>query len=61
MTRLLPKFTSRDEAELRAFCASCGISAETTERAIKLRRKPFAASKPVVGRAKKRRATKASA
>jgi|EndMetStandDraft_8_1072994.scaffolds.fasta_scaffold291017_2 hypothetical protein len=37
MTRL-PEQVLRDEAEMRAFYLSCGISAQTTELAIRIRR-----------------------
>ena len=40
VVRQLPKLTNLDEAELRAFYASCGMSAETIESAIKARRIP---------------------
>ena len=38
VVRQPPKLTNLDEVELRAFYASCGMSAETTENAIKARR-----------------------
>ncbi len=38
MIRLAPKINLKDEAEMRAFYASCGISESTTEAAIKARR-----------------------
>jgi hypothetical protein len=34
----LPEQTLRDEAEMRAFYQSCGVSKSTTEAAIKVRR-----------------------
>jgi len=40
VSRLLPKMTTRDEAELRVFYASCGLSPRTIEAAIEARRKP---------------------
>jgi len=38
VTRLKPKLTDLDEAEARAFYTSCGLSADTIERAIRARR-----------------------
>jgi hypothetical protein len=40
VTHQPPKMTDREEDELRAFCASCGLSDQTIERAITARRNP---------------------
>ena len=37
VTRLKPRLTKIDEVELRAFYEGCGLSADTIERAIKVR------------------------
>jgi hypothetical protein len=42
IVRQLPKLTDLDETELRAFYASCGLSALTIDNAIEARRKPLA-------------------
>jgi hypothetical protein len=46
----------RDEAEMRSFYESCGISPRTTEAAILARRnKPFDETKPSVFKGKRRK------
>ena len=50
-----PNEMLRDEADMRAFYQSCGISPQTTEAAIHARRnKPFDESKPSVFKGKRR-------
>ena len=49
------RFDLRDEADMRAFYASCGVSESTTEAAIKLRR-VHVEKKPSPLKGKKRKA-----
>ena len=51
-----PDVMLRDEAAMRAFYESCGISPQTTEAAILARRaKPFDETKPSVFKGKRRK------
>jgi len=44
--RQMPRLTAYEEDELRAFYASCGMSAATIERAVEARRNPPAEESP---------------
>jgi hypothetical protein len=51
-----PDIMLRDEAAMRAFYESCGISPQTTEAAILARRnKPYDETKPSVFKGKRRK------
>jgi hypothetical protein len=55
ITRSMPKLTGCDELALRAFYASCGLSARTIENAIEARRAPPAEDERAAVAGKKKR------